>query len=177
MQTNTTEQRLSEDYAEKTSGVEVWQAAPPYEVRLVQGHSVLLDPEIHTRLIKHRFLLHQGHYAYFRQDGIRTFVHHIVCPCPSLDQQVDHINRNTFDCRKANLRVVSRSVNTQNRKVRSDSKYKYKGVMFQKPSWRATIKKDGSTYSKASFATAEAAARWYDSMVDQLFPGGFKNFP
>jgi len=45
---------------------------------------------------------------------------------------VDHINGDTFDNRKSNLRLVTRSGNTRNSKLRSDSKCNFKGVSKRK---------------------------------------------
>jgi hypothetical protein len=45
---------------------------------------------------------------------------------------VDHINRDTFDNRRENLRLVSREVNAQNRKLHSNNKLKATGVIYRK---------------------------------------------
>lgn len=43
-------------------------------------------------------------------------------------KMIDHINGNTLDNRKENLRLANRSNNLQNSKLRSDSKCSFKGV-------------------------------------------------
>lgn len=45
---------------------------------------------------------------------------------------VDHINRDTLDNRRENLRVVDYSINSSNAKARSESKTNIRGVYFRK---------------------------------------------
>lgn len=45
---------------------------------------------------------------------------------------IDHINRNTLDCRKSNLRICTYSQNQMNQEVRLDSKTGYRGVTWNK---------------------------------------------
>ena len=54
-------------------------------------------------------------------------------------QIIDHINRNSFDNRKINLRFCSNSENTSNGKMRK-SKSGYKGVCWYKPYNKWVIK-------------------------------------
>ena len=48
------------------------------------------------------------------------------------DKVVDHINRNTLDNRRENLRVVDNSINAINAKARAESKTNIRGVYFRK---------------------------------------------
>lgn len=56
---------------------------------------------------------------------------------------VDHINRNTFDNRKGNLRVVSQSENRQNRDIMSNNKSGHTNIYWVKSrkKWRVQIKR------------------------------------
>lgn len=57
----------------------------------------------------------------------RDSIHRLVMGNPK-GMQVDHINGDTLDNRKENLRVCTQSQNMQNKKLHSHSKTGYKGV-------------------------------------------------
>lgn len=80
-------------------------------------------------------------------------------------RHVDHINGDTLDNRKSNLRICTRSQNAANtRVVRSTSGLKgvYQTAMRAKP-WRAGITVEQRKISLGRFERAEDAARAYDS--------------
>jgi hypothetical protein len=76
---------------------------------------------------------------------------------------VDHINGNTLDNRRENLRVCSHSENMRNSKKRSGGKCPYKGVYFNKRAnkWNPQIKLDGKSISLGYYLTAEEARDAY----------------
>jgi hypothetical protein len=78
---------------------------------------------------------------------------------------VDHINGDTLDNRRSNLRHVTRQGNVWNR--RATSVCGLKGVTLHKRTgrWQAAISR---TYI-GLFATAEAAARAYDAAARERF--------
>lgn len=57
-------------------------------------------------------------------------LHHVVYKKPSKGMVIDHINRNKLDNRRENLREVSYSVNSANRKINrsNDSLFRYPGI-------------------------------------------------
>ena len=71
------------------------------------------------------------------------------------DQFVDHINHNTLDNRKCNLRVVTKSQNTMNQNFKGVSKYGCK--------WYAHIKINQKMLNLGYYLDEEEAlyARWY----------------
>lgn len=75
------------------------------------------------------------------------------------DQFVDHINHNTLDNRKKNLRIVTKSQNQMNAN--------YKGVTKQQSRWVAQIKINQKLIYLGSYLDEEEAlyARWYAEQV------------
>lgn len=74
---------------------------------------------------------------------------------------VDHINRNTLDNTRDNLRLVTRSINASNAKARTESKSGIRGVYFRKErpgiakaSWICEWSNEGKRHSK-SFSIAK----------------------
>lgn len=78
-------------------------------------------------------------------------------------EEVDHINGNTLDNRRGNLRLANRFQNAKNRRRDRDSSSGYKGVRFHKASqkWDARITSDGRQIFLGVFDTPEAAHEAY----------------
>lgn len=77
-------------------------------------------------------------------------------------REVDHINRNTLDNRRSNLRIVTRSQQMQNVTPRKNTSSKFRGVTFDKghksKPWRARAKVDGKMLNIGRYATEKEAA-------------------
>ena len=93
---------------------------------------------------------------------------------------VDHINGNTLDNRRSNLRIASVLENSQNTRIRSDNNTGYKGVGYVPASgkYRAYIGVNSKFISLGTYETPEEAARAYDEAARFYF-GEFAcvNFP
>lgn len=85
--------------------------------------------------------------------------------------QVDHINHNTLDNRRENLRFVSNTENQYNQKISKKNTSGYKGVSWSKNNkkWQAYIRKDKILKSLGYFSVPEDAARAYNTAADELF--------
>jgi hypothetical protein len=94
--------------------------------------------------------------------------------------QVDHINHDTLDNRRANLREATTSQNKMNERRRKDNTSGFKGVAWHKGrrKWCAHIGKDRVKYYLGYFLVVEDAARAYDAEARKRF-GEFAcvNFP
>ena len=75
------------------------------------------------------------------------------------DKEVDHINGNTLDNRKENLRVADRTQQSQNTASRKNSSSKYVGIHTHKLTgkWRAQIRVNGKVKSLGLFSSEESA--------------------
>lgn len=74
---------------------------------------------------------------------------------------VDHINHNTLDNRRSNLRAVSHKENTQNRVPHKNNASGFRGVSLHRASglWRAVVVADGKQHSLGYHRTPEEAAK------------------
>lgn len=102
----------------------------------------------------------------------------IAMPDPAL--QVDHVNGDTLDNRRENLRCATKDQNQQNRRKTGRASSQWKGVWrhHQNETWCAEIKVNKEKIGLGSFKSEEAAARAYDAAARRWF-GEFArlNFP
>jgi hypothetical protein len=100
-------------------------------------------------------------YAYAKNIGgiIGLISMHRFILMPPKGLYVDHINRNTLDNRLINLRIVTASDNAQNRKIRSDCRSGYKGVIWNSKckGWYAVVKVKGKVVFRKLFKDKELA--------------------
>jgi hypothetical protein len=92
-------------------------------------------------------------------------------------QLVDHINRDTLDNRRENLRIANKSENAINSRKRPSVYSQYRGVSWCKKMrrWIATIRRDGTTKHLGLFLTDHDAARAYNAAALSLH-GAFAVF-
>ena len=88
---------------------------------------------------------------------------------------VDHINHDSLDNRRSNLRVATVQQNAQNMRVRSDNTSGYKGVYKSNEKYIAQIWIDGSHNYLGYFDTPELAHKAYCDAANEHF-GEFANF-
>ena len=81
----------------------------------------------------------------------------------------DHINHDTLDNRRANLRAVTAQQNSQNRKRYRDNRSGFKGVSKNYGQWVAMITERGKTTVLGRFATPEAASECYQQAAKERF--------
>lgn len=112
-------------------------------------------------------------YAVGRVDGRLVRLHRWLMGEP--DGQVDHRDRDSLNNQKGNLRVAT---NQQNSANKSPTPGKFKGVQERNGRYRTTIMFNYKSMSLGTYATAEEAARAYDTKAKELF-GEFAclNFP
>lgn len=96
-------------------------------------------------------------------------IHRVILGEPEgLD--VDHVDGNGLDNRRANLRVATRSQNQWNQRLRIDNTSGYKGVHWDKAEgkWKARIRLNGTRISLGYYGTLDAAHEAYAKASAQL---------
>lgn len=84
------------------------------------------------------------------------------------EQLIDHINGDSLDNRRSNLRYCTYSQNLMNtHKVRSASGYK--GVYRHRKRWYAHITLNGRRFYLGLFKTPQDAAHAYNAKAKELF--------
>lgn len=103
------------------------------------------------------------------KDGRWTYeaMHRVILGCQP-HEEGDHINHNTLDNRRNNLRKATRKQNGRNR--RGHGKSGFKGVHRRSLNcWRAVIRVDGRLLRLGNFKTKEAAALAYNKAAKVFF--------
>lgn len=97
-------------------------------------------------------------------------IHRLITGCPN-GLVVDHINGDTLDNRRVNLRVCTQKENVRNKRKMSLGAHKYKGIcrMSRGPNWRAQIRVNGKNIFSRSKSSQEAAALEYNKLALKHF--------
>jgi len=115
------------------------------EIFLTQGKVTFVDDVNYEQLNQYRWFALRNPCGYFyaarmifkNNRQITIYMHReILGLSPKNKNQTDHINHNTLDNRIDNLRICTHQENAMNRKPRSNTSSKYKGV-----SWHKQMKK------------------------------------
>lgn len=142
------------------------------KILLTKGKSTIIDDDDFERISKYK--------CYFKDEGTgyaattinykTVRLHRIIMNAPK-NMEVDHINKNTLDNRKVNLRLCTKQQNQYNAKIRKDNISGYKGVNYktQNKKWRAYVRKDGKHCHLGYFNTKEEAARAYNKVASYLY--------
>ena len=144
------------------------------KIPLTRGKFAIVDPEDYPRLAKYKWHLAKSPYGSYavrwkrikaKNTRKRIWMHREIIHVPA-NLLCDHINRDSLDNRKANLRPATVSQNLCNRsKTKSKTRSKYKGLEWDRiqRKWKARIQVNNKKIYLGSFTSETAAAKAYDS--------------
>lgn len=137
-------------------------------IPLTQGKFTKVDEEEYEALSKHKWF-YNTRYAQRRvkkETGKwgSIPIQNVIIDVP-IGMVVDHINGDTLDNRKANLRVCTKNENNKNK----SSKRKFKGVRMVGGGYQASITADRKVLYIGFFTREEDAARAYNEMALKHF--------
>jgi len=158
---------------------------PPAEnlrtIALTHGKHAIVDAEDYDRLMEHKWTAYfsGGHWYAARNDkGHCVLMHREIMHAPK-DKTVDHIDHNSLNNPKFNLRLCTQGQNNCNRRPRGKSS-KYKGVSRDKERnlWLSTAWYKGKCVFVGRFEDEIEAARASD-LKNVEFNGeyAYLNFP
>lgn len=104
----------------------------------------------------------------------KILMHRLITNCPK-GLEVDHINHNSLDNRRENLRICTATENHRNTMKHKVNKTGFKGVNFRSDGkgFEAKIRFNGKKIHIGSFKKAEDAADAYDKKAKILFGNYF----
>lgn len=152
------------------------------QVQISDGTFVLVDDEDYEYLMQWKWSAHSSKHGYaMRGEHIGNrkyeyFLMHRVLIEAKKGECVDHINGDTRDNRKENLRIATKQQNSMNVGLRSNNTSGYKGVTFdnRRNKWVAAIKKDYKSKFLGYFENKDDAAMAYNEAALK-FHGEFAN--
>lgn len=133
-------------------------------IPLSQGLYAAIDREDYDLVSKRKWFAHLSrkvYYAESKEKGKTIKMHRLIMNAPP-GMEVDHLNRDGLDNRKANLRVVTATENKQNKGIYNNNKSGTPGVYHsirtrgRKP-WHAQITRNGRQVLIGRFLTKEEA--------------------
>lgn len=146
-----------------------------YELTLSNGAITIIDEEDVSIVEGYQWTNVAGYAGRVeKKNGVRKSIklHREIVKCPR-GSVVDHINGDTLDNRKVNLRICTQAENIRNSTKHSRKEYtRYKGI-FKKSSgnWTAMIQVNKKSYHLGSFKYEEDAAFAYDKAAEKLHGG------
>jgi hypothetical protein len=136
-------------------------------IPLTQGKKAIVDDGDFEWLSKYKWQVNHG---YAKRD-VRCIRMHREIIHASKGIDVDHINGNTLDNRKRNLRLVNDFQQNQNSAIRKDNISGCRGVNFFKPrgTWSARIQYNGKRIGLGTYHRKSDAMKAYTEASKKYF--------
>lgn len=137
----------------------------------------IVDDEDYAKLIKLKWNFNGGYVVHSitsgEDRGKKIRMHRLIMH-PNDDDIVDHINGNTLDNRKSNLRITNETGNIRNSRKMEKKKQvtsKYKGVSWDKQmsAWKVSIRNCGKVEHLGYFNNEDVAGYVYNLKAKKIF--------
>jgi len=143
------------------------------EIKLTSGKVTLVDDEDYGWLSEYRWWLNSGYAMRNRiEKGVSKTIHmsRVIMNAPD-DMFVDHINRNTLDNRRENLRICTKRENCANRGVNRNNTSGVKGVSWDTESnkWKAQLRHNYKLINLGRFTNISDASEAYANGAKKYF--------
>lgn len=135
-------------------------------IKLTKGKSILINDSDFSKVNKYKWHLVMNKYAArtsARPNKKMIYLHREIMNA-ELDEYVDHINGNTLDNRKENLRICTNAENNWNKTKQKNNNSGYKGVSWDKNrnKWKVQLTVNGKRVINKCFIDLVEAAEAYD---------------
>lgn len=146
------------------------------EIQLTQGYIALIDDEDFERINRFTWCAaksNENYYAirknYNESGTIR--MHRVILNINDTKIKIDHIDNNSLNNQKSNLRIASNSENKRNQIKHKITSSKYKGVHFRKDNkkWRAGVRLNDQQINLGQFNNEIDAALAYNTAAIKYF--------
>lgn len=143
------------------------------EINLSKNLKAIIDEEDYELVSLYKWHVTSHKYAgHTPAPGKCIYMHRLILNVKK-GEVVDHINGNTLDNRKSNLRICKQNKNVKNRKKSSLNKTGYKGTFKVnknlKKDYTAQIQVDSKRIHLGYFATVIEAAEAYNEAAIKYF--------
>lgn len=141
------------------------------EISLSKGHVAIVDDEDFERLSKHKWYadVKTSDQIYAKTSRFlgadrKVYLHRLVAGATHRHEYVDHIDGNTLNNQKQNLRICTNAQNISNGKSHKGSISRFKGVTFckEKRKWASAIGVNYKTIHLGRFENETDAALAYN---------------
>ena len=106
-------------------------------------------------------------YAMTTIDGRTIFMHRSLMGASKFSEKIDHINGDSLDNQRANMRVCTNSENMMNRGITRRNKSGAKGIQFKCGKWTCVIGFSGKAIYLGRFENLDDAKKAYDLAAEK----------